>query len=157
MRQWHCYIDGQEYGPVCEEIAVKWVREQRLAADDYVWTEGMADWQPVQTVPEFSQLVNFGATSVGVAPAVHRPPTETPGQGLAVAGMVLGIVSLVMFCVVCLSPVLAIVGLSLSSSALRTMRQAGHSSGRGMAIAGLVTSLIAMGIGGLWTLGMVFG
>ena len=61
------------------------------------------------------------------------------GAGLAIASMVLGICSIVFCCVWYLSAVLAIVGLVLAIVSLK-----GEKPGRGMAIAGLITSIIGL-------------
>ena len=50
MRQWHCYVGGQQYGPITEDVLREWARTGRLSPTDNVWTEGMADWAPASTV-----------------------------------------------------------------------------------------------------------
>ena len=67
-------------------------------------------------------------------------------SGLAVAGMVIGIVSLVFVCIPLisiLSPFLAITGIILSSIALSKINK-GEAGGKGMAVAGLVTSIVTL-------------
>jgi len=49
-RQWYCVVDGQRYGPISELEFRDWVAQQRLRASDTVWTEGMAAWQPLESV-----------------------------------------------------------------------------------------------------------
>ncbi|MCH5268482.1 MAG: DUF4190 domain-containing protein [Lachnospiraceae bacterium] len=74
---------------------------------------------------------------------------EEPNPGLSVAGMVCGILSLVLCC--CsqyISLILALVGLGLSAYAL-----AKGKPGRGMAIAGLVCSIIGLLISVLLVIG----
>jgi len=51
MAHWYCYIGGQQYGPVAEEVLRAWIGEGRVTASDYVWTEGMSDWVAAGTVP----------------------------------------------------------------------------------------------------------
>ena len=62
------------------------------------------------------------------------------GSGLAIASMVLGIVSLICSCCIPYLPVLlALLGVILGGVSL-----GGHYEGKGMAIAGLVCSIIAL-------------
>ena len=80
---------------------------------------------------------------------VTAPPTapapllaELP-KGLAIASMVLGIVSLVLFCAWPISGPCAIVGLILGIIAGGRAKR-GEAGGRGMATAGVITSAIAI-------------
>jgi len=63
-------------------------------------------------------------------------------KGMAITGMVLGIVGLVTS-LFYIGGVVGLVGLVFSIIALRAVRQ-GRSAGKGMAIAGLVTSILAI-------------
>ena len=78
------------------------------------------------------------------APAYARPPSN----GMAIAGMVLGISALAMFFVWFLSPILAITGIALSAAGMGRAKRMGG-AGHGMAIAGMVCSIIAVA---LWAL-----
>jgi hypothetical protein len=77
------------------------------------------------------------------------PPLQTPpqkGAGLAIASMVLGIIALLLSWVPVindLAAVLAVVGLGLGIPALLRARR-GASGGKGLAITGLVTSVLAI-------------
>ncbi|MHC4716120.1 MAG: DUF975 family protein [Planctomycetota bacterium] len=72
MRQWYCHIGGQQYGPVGEEQFRAWIAEGRIRPDTYVWTEGMAQWQPAASVP--------GLFGPGVMPTA-RAQTSVPPSG----------------------------------------------------------------------------
>jgi len=66
-------------------------------------------------------------------------------KGISIAGMVLGICSIVFIWVPILDWILAIVGLILSIVALsKIKKEPAKYDGKGMAIAGLVTSIIAL-------------
>lgn len=67
--------------------------------------------------------------------------TPQGGPGLAIASMVLGIIALVLSCLWYISIPCGLVGLILGGVAL-----AKHTRGKGMAIAGLVCSIIAIGL-----------
>ncbi len=76
--------------------------------------------------------------------AAPAAPTCTPGIGLAVASMVLGIVSLVLFCFAFLAIPCAIIGGALGGISLWKAKKAGVKSG--MAVAGITCSCISLGI-----------
>jgi hypothetical protein len=69
-------------------------------------------------------------------------------NGMAVTGMVLGIISLVLFFVWFLAPVLAVLGIIFSGLGISQCNRLGQ-DGKGMAVAGLVCSLISAAF---WTL-----
>lgn len=81
------------------------------------------------------------------------PPPPPPGStapagpglsnGLAIAGMVLGISSLVLFFLAWIATIIAIVGLVLSLVGLSKANQLGG-IGRGMATAGIATSAVGI-------------
>lgn len=86
--------------------------------------------------------------------APYQPPYQAPygmpvapvvpGKGLGVASMVLGILSLVFFCVFWLSLPLSIIGLALGGAGIAKAKRVGAPCG--MAVAGLVCSSIALGL-----------
>jgi hypothetical protein len=90
---------------------------------------------------------NYGPQP-GYGPAGYPPPYYGPPMmarktnGMAVAGMVLGIVSLVLFWVWFLAPVLAVLGIIFSGVGISQCNQL-RQDGKGMAVAGLVCSLIS--------------
>lgn len=92
--------------------------------------------QPVYQQPVYQQPV--------YQQPAYQKPASVPGKGLAITGMVLGIVSLVLFCILYISIPCAIVGAVLSGVGLKKAKDAGMKNG--MAVAGLVCSLIALGI-----------
>ena len=70
-------------------------------------------------------------------------------KGLAIAGMCLGIASLIFVCFAMLGLPLAIVGAILSGMARKKIA-AGEASGAGFATAGLVTSIIGIVLNSIW-------
>lgn len=66
-------------------------------------------------------------------------------SGMAVAGMVLGILSLLLFWASLLAPLLAILGIVFSTLGMSQSSKPGW-TGMGMAVAGLVCSLITAAI-----------
>lgn len=75
---------------------------------------------------------------------MSAPQQPSGSNGLAIAGMVLGIVALVLFCVWYISLPAAVVGLILSVMARKKAKETGV--GGGMAMTGLVLSVIALAI-----------
>lgn len=71
--------------------------------------------------------------------------TKNPGKGLGIAGMVLGIISLVLICTAAEAAIVcAIVGLILSACGMGMSKKAGKSNGMG--VAGLVCSIISLAL-----------
>lgn len=67
-------------------------------------------------------------------------PQEQKGAGMSIASMVLGIVSLAISCCIPYVPfVCALIGLVLGAVALSK-----HTAGKGMAIAGIVCSIVSL-------------
>lgn len=88
--------------------------------------------QPNMVQQPYAQQPNMGQP--------YAPQPEKKGVGFAVTSMVCGILSLVLSCCVPYVPfVLALVGVIMGGVSLH-----GHRGGKGMAIAGLVTSIISL-------------
>ena len=78
---------------------------------------------------------------------VYQQPNvkpELPGKGMGITGMVLGIVSLALFCIWYLAIPCGIVGIILSGIAAKKAKEVGMKNG--MATAGIVCASIALGI-----------
>lgn len=85
------------------------------------------------------------------SPAYNTPPTNynngsDPNRTAAIAGMVIGIVSVVLCCVPYLSIALGITGLILSVKGMKS------TTARGMAIAGLVCSIVGLALGVIYSI-----
>ncbi|MHC4562215.1 MAG: GYF domain-containing protein [Planctomycetota bacterium] len=144
MNEWYCTVDGARYGPVGLEELLDWARQGRLGADELVWKDGMSEWRPASGVAELSDAVwPIAAQPVGTAPLPAQPTRVQKANGLAIAGMVLGIISLVI-CIPYLSIPSGVTGLVLSIFGLKKAR--GGASGGGMAKTGLITSIIGMSL-----------
>ena len=143
MSKWHCAINGAKYGPVSAQDLRNWLVEGRLKPTDHVWTEGMPDWAPYNTVEELNSGI---VVQVGGGAYVQGPGQAGPQQsnGMAIAGMVLGIVSLPLLCLWFIGLPCAIAGLCLSFVGKSRARET--DSGGGMAIAGIVLSCITLAL-----------
>lgn len=92
-------------------------------------------------VPDGAPACHVCGTPMGYAAPV---PASVPGKGLGIAGMVLGIVSLVFFCIWYISLPCGITGIILSAVSKSKAKPYGAKSG--LATAGIVCSAIALGL-----------
>ena len=85
----------------------------------------------------------------GYVPQYQPPVMNEPGgsKGMAIAAMVLGIVSVVLSCCYGVGIIAAIIGLILGIIGLKN-----NTAGRGMALAGVILSGVAILITLLWVL-----
>ncbi len=88
---WHCAIDGQQQGPYSVDQLREMAQRGAIRPDTLVWTDGMADWQPINATPLYAALAGGApAPSAGVAPPM-------PAAAMATAGGV-GFVDAVKIC-----------------------------------------------------------
>lgn len=139
MRQYH-FIggDGKTYGPYSQEQMQQFFAENRVNPQTQVNADGGA-WQPAGSFPELISMQPPGGGG-------YIPPQQPGGtNGMAIAGMVLGILSIVTVYPCCGLP-FNILGLIFSAVALSQIKRNPHQQGKGMANAGLVCSLIGLSI-----------
>lgn len=79
--------------------------------------------------------------SDNISESNYQTVEKTESAGLSIASMVCGICSLVFVCSICLSVILAIVGIALGYSSRKH-----HKKGAKMAKAGIITSIVALGL-----------
>ncbi|MDR1999020.1 MAG: DUF4190 domain-containing protein [Frankiaceae bacterium] len=105
----------------------------------------------------FGQPVPYGpGAPYGTVGGLPHYPAGNRGRGLAIASMVLGIASVVLFIAFFLAGPAAIVGLILGIVGLRRMTAPGASrNGMGFAITGIVLSLIGVLLGTIMTVTVV--
>lgn len=163
MANWYCNVRGQQSGPLTDDAFRRLALSGQLQPADLVWQEGMPQWVPAMTVrglfapaPQQAMPGPFAPTPAapfgnGAAPmygAAGYAPQQFGQQlpmGMAVAAMVLGIVSLALFCVIYLAVPCGILAIILGKIAM-TNADRGITGGRGMAKAGLVMGIIACAI-----------
>jgi hypothetical protein len=130
--------DNQEYGPVPPEVVRRWISERRLDARSMVRREGDPAWKPLAEFPEF-QGGGPPAPKPGSPPA-SAAPTLAGGKrtsGLAIAAFILGLLS------PCTLGVSAFPGIVLGIVALKKIRRSGgQAGGRGLAMTGLIFSIL---------------
>jgi hypothetical protein len=146
--------DGREYGPISLEQLREWHTQGRVNAQTRVLVTGEANWKTIADLPEFA-APPASAAPPGT-PATIRPLTAahalgTRTNGFAVAGLITGLISLLSFCC-CVGFPFNLLGLTFSIIGLvQINNRPDVYSGKGMAIAGLITSALSLllGIGGL--------
>ncbi|GAB3999201.1 hypothetical protein GCM10029992_27310 [Glycomyces albus] len=82
------------------------------------------------------------------APGYGMPQPQLP-QGLGVASMVLGIVSVVLFCIPWVNLICGILAVTFGAVTLKKVNE-GSAGGKGMAITGLVLGIIVCAWFALW-------
>jgi hypothetical protein len=135
---WYYAANGQRVGPVTFDQLRRLTTSGQIAANDLVWTEGMADWQPASGIPSLMPPVphyqavqsHYPQPPVGYSYVAQQPVGQS-NQGMAIAGFVCSLLF-------ALSPL----GLIFSMIALNGMKRTGNEDGKGLAIAGLVIGIV---------------
>ncbi len=152
MSQWHVTIDGKSYGPVSQEELLAWRSEGRFSANDMVWREGMAEWQPFSSITELGGGSVLGAPTPPIAKSSRR---LAPHRGTTV--LVLGILSFVV-CVIC-----GVCAWVMGNSDLREMDAgrmdpAGRSSTQAGKLCGMISVLLSCSVLAIYIIALlVFG
>lgn len=75
-RFWYVAVAGQQQGPWTVNEVLDGVRAGRFGRDAYVFSEGMPNWVPITSQPEF-------AAGFGAAPAMGAAPPPPPVRSAA--------------------------------------------------------------------------
>ena len=137
--------DGKQYGPYSAEQMRQFVGQNRLTAKSQVSADG-GPWQPAGSYPELT-VGDASAPASGMVGAT-LPTTPKPAQGastngMAITGMVMGILSILCTYPCCGAP-FNILGIIFSLVALSQLKKNPGQGGRGMAIAGLICSILSL-------------
>jgi hypothetical protein len=138
--------DYQEYGPAPAEVLRQWIAEGRVNAQSLVLPEGETRWRPIGELPEFAPVLAGAAAAPG-APGPISVPRTPRTNGLAVASLVLGLFSVTFGICCCLGLPTSVVGLVCSIVSLNQIgKDPEYERGRGVAIAGLVLTLLSLAL-----------
>jgi len=161
--------DGREYGPISAEQLRQWIGQGRANAATSVLPEGASEWKPLGSLPEFSMLFAGPAPQPASAPApmpMPVTPTVFPTStiqpkrtnGFAIAGLVLGIFSIV-FCFCCCNGLpFSIPGIIFSFVALgQISAHPEQYESRSMAIIGIVLCCLSFLIAVIFLCLGIFG
>jgi hypothetical protein len=131
-------VDGRQYGPVSVEQLRQWIAEGRANAQTQTYVEGATEWKPLGVLPEFT-----GHFTPPVPPPISPPVfgRVRKTNSYAMAGMIFGI--LAFFC--CCKFLFGVLGIVFSLIGLSQIsRHPELYEGRGLAIAGLVLSILSL-------------
>jgi hypothetical protein len=135
--------DGRQYGPVTADQVRRWIVEGRANAQTQTFADGASEWKPLGALPEFANCF-----APPVPPMIGPLPPGTPVAGqlprtnsFATAGLIFGILSFTC-CFKLLFSTLALVFSLVGLSQIN--RHPEHYEGRGLAIAGIVLSLVSL-------------
>lgn len=95
MDAWYYARDNKQQGPVTREELRRLIVGGSVRASDYVWTEGMTDWQTAAQAPELAPPAAEGAPRPAM-PMPARP--ETPAASEVPNYLVWAIVATVCCC-----------------------------------------------------------
>ena len=136
--------DGREYGPITAEQLRDWIAEGRANAQTRAMAEGTGQWKPLTEYLEFAPAL--GRTPpLQPAPALMPAPPPPRTNTLALMSMFMGILAMTCGMCCCYGMPFNVLGVVFSLVALAQIRNDARSQdGRGMAIAGLVLSLLSL-------------
>ncbi len=145
--------DGREYGPVSSEQLKQWIAEGRANAQTRVLPEGALDWTLLASLPDFA--AEFARPGIPPLPGVLPLRKLNP---MALTGMILGLVAVTFVCC-CYGFPFNVAGIVFSIVGLVQIKNDPERySGKGMAIAGLVLSVLSILLGiGFLIFGLAMG
>jgi hypothetical protein len=136
--------DGKEYGPTSADIVRRWIAEGRATGQTLSCVEGATGWRPLSAVPEFADL--FAAPPLTRVPALV-PMAAAPAlrtSGMAVAGLICGLLGLTCCCC---GPLCSLLGLVFSLIAISEInRNPQQFTGKGLAVAGIVLGVLGLAV-----------
>jgi len=148
---WYYEKQRELIGPIDAATMRDMISSGGLTGATPVWRDGLIGRQPIATIPELAGYLpdpSAPASQAAVQPvAATHVRSSAPTSGLAVASLVLGIISLALFCLIPISLPCGIIGLILGLSANK------GPSKQPLATAGIVTSIV----GGLISVLLVVG
>lgn len=150
-------VDQQEYGPVTDQQVRDWIRQRRLNSQSLARRTQPevepASWIPLSQFPEFSQDladVEGPALSGGTNPYAmdhggYLYPSRT--NSMAIAGFIMGLIAATGGLCCCYGFPFNLLGVVFSAIALAQIsRDPSEYSGKGLALAGLVLSLLSVAL-----------
>lgn len=136
--------DQKEYGPVAAEVIRDWIRQGRVTARTLVQAEGVLEWRPLSDFIEFGSdlAAKQGSAAAGPPPMMGAVPPALPPKpksGMAVASLVLGILSMVGCPIIASLPAIILGHIAHS----RNRRSPNEYGGGGLATAGFVLGYVS--------------
>ena len=136
--------DGREYGPITTDQLREWIVEGRANSETKALAEGTFQWKPLVEYLEFAPLLARAAHAWPAPGPISITPTPRTNS-MAVAGMVMGILSITCGICCCYGLPFNLLGIVFSLVALSQIRNDPKSQpGRPLAVVGLVLSLLSI-------------
>jgi hypothetical protein len=136
--------DGTEYGPISADMLCAWIAQGRANAHTLARSEHATQWRPLSHFPEFGPTLAAAPTPLPPLAPVSLPPAQRTNS-LALTGMIMGLFSFTCGFCCCYGFPFNLLGIILSLAALAQIRNDPfRQQGKGMAIAGLVLSLLSI-------------
>ena len=169
IAMWFFEKNGAQEAPVeAEEIRLR-MNSGELSISTLIWREGMEAWTPLGKVAEFSpsspalhgaSLPSASGPSTPGQPVsgalAMSPMVSMPSSGMALASMILGIVSILMMFSCAIGVVFGIPGAICGHLGRKQIRESAvPMSGAGMAMAGLVMSYLVIALTVVGVIGLV--
>lgn len=160
MADWFYGKDNTQHGPISDADIRQKITTGEIDQSTIIWREGMSDWLPLNQVPEFAPTsaptsaptTNPVAPQPGAASPYTAPQTNAglppysgpvaPTDGLSIAALVCGIISLVACYVWALFGIPAVICGHMSLKKIKTAHT--PVQGKGMAIAGLICGYLGI-------------
>ena len=139
MAMWFYSINGTQQGPVEDDEMRAMLASRMIQPSTLIWREGMESWQPLGRHPEWMSQI---ASPVG--PPIPGYGNVAPTNGLSVASMVCGLVSLPMMLGCWVGIIAAIPAVICGHMALSQLQRNPSQEGRGFAITGLIAGYLTI-------------
>lgn len=150
---WHYSINGAQLGPIAEGELQSKILAGEVPRHALVWREGLPNWITVEQSGAFQLATALPADAL--APARPGPfqsgglgadPSAGTGgsSGKGIASMICGILGLLLSCCLFLGIPLGIAAAVLGHLQLADCKKTSSASGKGFALAGLVTGYLAI-------------
>lgn len=148
--------DGKQYGPISADQLRQWLADSRVNAQTFVCAEGEAEWKPLAAIPEFAADLNRSTAPQPFSAQQYGQASVAKTNGMAVTGLVMGLVSVTVgpFCCCTFYGIpFSVLGIIFSLIGLSQInRSQEREQGRGMAIAGLILSILSVALAALMTI-----
>jgi len=152
MADWFYGKDNTQHGPVSDLEVRNLISTGQITQDTIIWREGMTDWLPMKSVPDFQPAQGAQVGAAGQTVSTQNTPHATPQtyaaavptDGLSIASLVCGILA-VISCYIW-----GLFGLPAVICGHMSLKKINNSpvpiQGKGMAIAGLITGYIGIAL-----------
>jgi hypothetical protein len=133
--------DQKEYGPVSADELRQWIYQGRANAQTWAVPYPITtEWRALASFPEFAAALAAVTPNYFPATEPYRRPRSHSNNGMAITGFVLSILSVPC----CGVGVLGVLGLIFSIIGLVQLRNRSTQTGKGLAIAGIIISVLTL-------------